>query len=194
MNLQKLILASTWQGTTKTLSVCRTSLGSQSNMWVAVKNNYFHPYYSLVILGSLEKWYTLVSVWLRLERSSKDTGSGLGCDWAAGWARLFSTPLLVPVLSASPPQRCHPWWPGSGWRRRARPAQCPWCICWSHRWRNHIRAALGPCPCKTRDTKLSMVARSRVLPECTQAHFKKEKKKKAVSHIILHVGTGSAWR
>lgn len=44
-------------------SVCHISIGSKSNMWVAVKNVYFHPYCSLVILGSLEKWFPFVCVW-----------------------------------------------------------------------------------------------------------------------------------
>lgn len=147
MNLQKLILASTWQGTIKSLSVCLISIGSQSNMWVAVKNNYFQHYYSLVILRSLQKWYTLVSVWLPTKTPVRTFLPSLAVDCAVNEQQGVQHSSVC--ACASPPRRCHPWWPGSGWQQQARPAQCPWCICWSHRWRNHILAALGPCPCKT---------------------------------------------
>lgn len=77
----------------------------------------------------------------------------------------------VPVLSPLPQLRYHPWWPDSDWQLQGRPARCLWCICWSHQWRNHILAGLGPCPWKTETVSWAWWEGGRLFQECTQAYF-----------------------
>lgn len=59
--------------------------------------------------------------------------------------------------------------------------------------KSHSRCP-GALSLQDRDPKLSMVARSRAFPKFTQGHLKKkiQKIRKAISHI-LHVGTQSTW-
>lgn len=58
--------------------------------------------------------------------------------------------LSWPQSPRIPPQRCRPWWPSSGWRLPARPARCPGCTGWCHRWSSHTLSVQGPCPWKDR--------------------------------------------
>lgn len=51
-----------------------------------------------------------------------------------------------------PPQRCRPAWPGSGWLPPGRPARCPWCSGWCHRWSSCIPSAQGLCPYNGQNT------------------------------------------
>ena len=85
--------------------------------------------------------------------------------------RLLSITLFVPVLSPLPQLRCHPWWPDSDWQLQGRPAQCLWYTCWSHQWRNHIPAGLGPCPWKTAIVSWAWWEGGRLFHECTQVYF-----------------------
>lgn len=64
--------------------------------------------------------------------------------------KYFQRPLIQTPSPGLPPQRCHPSWPNSGWQLPERPAQCPGCTGWCHRWSSHTLSAQGPCPWKDR--------------------------------------------